>query len=358
MSRAIAKFIVLGAVTGLLTGCAAPRPPLPPALQLPRPVKDLRAVRKADKVYLTWTIPTRILDGQSVRHPGITRICRRVGAEVKECGTPAGVTLPPMLTGNSPALEGKLTANYVDTLGPPLLDPSKEIFYAVEVLNESQRSAGLSNVVQVPAAGTLAAPADFAAQLTADGVVLQWARVAPLSAAEPAGSLLRIYRRQEGAKTEAVAAELPLDVTRFVDHGFEWQKTSYYRATVVTLVPREGKTEAQVEGDDTPIVKVFADDVFPPAVPSGLQAVFSGVGQQPFVDLIWAPDVETDLAGYNLFRHEEGAGPVKINTELVKTPAYRDNAVHSGAKYFYSVSAVDLRGNESGRSEEASEQVP
>jgi hypothetical protein len=39
-------------------------------------------------------------------------------------------------------------------------------------------------------------------------------------------------------------------------------------------------------------------------------------------------------------------------------PAFRDARVVSGNTYFYSVSAVDLRGNESGRSEVASESVP
>jgi fibronectin type 3 domain-containing protein len=76
------------------------------------------------------------------------------------------------------------------------------------------------------------------------------------------------------------------------------------------------------------------------------------------VDLIWAPDTDADLAGYNIYRHEEGAQPVKINSDLVKTPAFRDTTVLGAKKYFYSVTAVDLRGNESGHSEEASETVP
>jgi len=47
-----------------------------------------------------------------------------------------------------------------------------------------------------------------------------------------------------------------------------------------------------------------------------------------------------------------------MNAELVKTPAYRDVQVAAGKKYFYAVSAVDVRGNESAQSEEASESVP
>jgi fibronectin type 3 domain-containing protein len=127
---------------------------------------------------------------------------------------------------------------------------------------------------------------------------------------------------------------------------------------VVTVVSEPGKPEVEVEGDDTRTVPVFAHDIFPPAVPTGLQAVFSGVGQAPFVDLVWSPGTEADLAGYNIFRHEEGTQPVKLNTQPEKTPAFRDSKVQSGKKYFYSVSAVDERNNESAKSEEASEQVP
>jgi hypothetical protein len=43
---------------------------------------------------------------------------------------------------------------------------------------------------------------------------------------------------------------------------------------------------------------------------------------------------------------------------LVKTPAFRDMNVESGKTYVYSISAVDVRGNESARSPEASEAVP
>jgi fibronectin type 3 domain-containing protein len=126
----------------------------------------------------------------------------------------------------------------------------------------------------------------------------------------------------------------------------------------VTVVAQENKPEIQVEGADTPEIKVFVDDVFPPAIPSGVQAVASGPGQKTFVDLVWAPVTDVDLDGYNVYRREEGAAPVKVNAALLKTPAYRDDAVVSGKTYLYSVSAVDVRGNESARSEEAGEVVP
>ncbi len=106
-------------------------------------------------------------------------------------------------------------------------------------------------------------------------------------------------------------------------------------------------------------MRVVAHDVFPPYVPGGLQAAYSGEGQKPFIDLIWAPVTNADLAGYNVYRVGSKRVPQsKLNSEPVKSPSYRDNAVASGKTYTYSVSAVDVRGNESQRSEETSESVP
>ena len=76
-------------------------------------------------------------------------------------------------------------------------------------------------------------------------------------------------------------------------------------------------SEVQIEGDDTPPVRVIAHDVFPPSVPAGLQAAYSGEGQKPFIDLIWAPVTNADLAGYNVYRSETDGAAIKLNSELV-----------------------------------------
>ena len=206
-------------------------------------------------------------------------------------------------------------------------DPAAEVTYAVEVLNRNARSAGLSNRVHVPALVTLPPPSDLAADLTGDGVVLTWTsagesqNVAANSSANPPHLRLRyrIYRREETSGKDAVAGEVPVgdpSPVRFMDSGFEWEKTYLYRITAVSIIKRPD-SEVQVEGDDTPPVRVVAHDVFPPSVPAGLQAAYSGEGQKPFIDLIWAPVTNADLAGYNVYRSEtNGAAAVKLNSEL------------------------------------------
>lgn len=257
----------------------------------------------------------------------------------------------------------KIPETYVATLLSALQqeNPTGEVTYAVEVLNANGRSAGLSNQVHVSTTPTLPPPADFKAEVSAEGVVLTFTGTPDEHPAPEISHHYRIYRREAGSARDTLIAEVPLEKAggvQVVDHGFEWEKTYDYWVTVVSIVSLPGKPVVEVEGADSAVVRVFAHDIYPPGVPTGLQAVFSGEGRERFIDLVWAPDTDADLSGYNVYRREENAQPVKINAELVKTPAYRDGNVQPGKKYFYSVSAVDVRGNESGRSEEASEEVP
>ncbi len=352
-----------------LCGCASIGAPLPPELQLPKPPTDLRAARKGDKVYLVWSVPNATTERQTVRHLGTTEICRSLEVAMSACGTPAGEVaasqFPVPAAGKHKATGPvtKIQATYTDTLPQELQqkNPTEQVTYAVSVLNTSHRSAGLSNQVKVAVAPVLLPPENFQAQVTSGGVTLSWTGILPPSENAEIHHIYRVYRRPENSQTDTVVGEVPLSDSPpppLVDHSFEWEKTYSYRLTVVTLVAQRGGPELQVEGDDTPAARVSAHDVYPPGIPSGLQAVFSGVGQAPFVDLIWAPVTDADLFGYNIYRHEQGVQPVKINSELVKSPAFRDTNVVSGQQYVYSVSAVDLRGNESAKSEEASEAVP
>jgi hypothetical protein len=356
---------------------------------LPKPPADLRAVRKGDRVILSWTAPSITTDRKNVRGLGATRICRGLDAKLTQCGVPvgeaaaqasaprAGSTQPGSTQAVPTAAKSskqKISVSYTDTLPAELEsdNPSRLITYAVEVLNGAGRGAGLSNQVRVSLVRTLPPPRDFGARVTGQGVVLSWTGdVAAAGSTKPSSSSLssslslryvyRVYRRPEASREWSLAGEVPAGTEArlaLVDSNIEWEKTYEYRAEMVTVVRQENKPDVLVEGDDTPEVTVFADDVFPPAVPGGLQAVFSGPGQKSFIDLVWAPVADVDLDGYNVYRHEAGTVAVKVNAELVKTPAFRDVNVVAGKDYFYSVSAVDVRGNESARSEEAGESVP
>jgi len=372
---------VLTLVVSLL-GCGSIQAPVPPSLELPRPPNDLRAVRKGDHVYLFWSVPTQTMDHQTVQRPGPTRVCRSLESPMNSCGTPVGNLLPVAGSANQKPGTGtaRPEANFADTLPRDLQEQNTDRMatYAVEPLNRSARSAGLSNRVLVGLAPTLPPPQSFRVEVTGAGPVLSWNWTLPAGPPSNVSHVCRIYRRSLERGTDAKLADVDCGAQEYHDAAAEWEKNYEYRVTVVTsekirpgLIPcarsqSQGGVVAipdcaqvvEIEGDDSLSQKVFTKDVYPPAVPSGLQAVFSGPGQAPFIDLLWAPDTDADLAGYNVYRREESGQPAKINSELVKTPAYRDVGVVAGKTYWYSVSAVDARGNESGRSGEASESVP
>jgi len=374
----LGNFIAPTMLCLLLASCAQTGPPLPPSLELPKPPTDLHASRKGNRVTLSWSEPTLTTDRQSVRYIGPTLVCRSPDPEITACGNPAAMLpappdLPQKRGSTHPAAPKSgsprpAPLTYTDTLPAALQqqDPRAEVTYAVEVLNRNARGEGLSNRVHVPAVVTLTPPTDLSADLTGDGAVLTWTSAGESQNVPLLQLRYRIYRRDESSNKDTIAGEVPVGEpgpARFTDSSFEWEGTYLYRITAVSIIKRPD-SEVQVEGDDTPPVRIIAHDVFPPAVPAGLQAAYSGEGQKPFIDLIWAPVTTADLAGYNVYRSTIKTGsadnqkPVRLNSELVKSPSYRDSDVASGKTYTYSVSAVDVRGNESHRSETTSEPVP
>ena len=354
--RAKLPLIIIASLIAI--SCGSPGEPLPPSLELPRPVTDLRAARKGNAVTLTWTLPTLTTEGRTISQSGSFEVCRSLNS-MQKCDTPIA-RIPVKRVGH--ASSSSQTETYVDVLQSSATpgNATADFYYAVSALNSYGKTAELSNQVEVSAAPVLPPPSGLQAQVTAAGIRLSWQTAANSPPTSAVRFFYRVYRREQGAKADVVAGELPIGdaAPALLDRSFEWEKTYDYRVTVVTSITAANDSEHQVEGDDSPAVQVVAHDIFPPTAPTGLQAVFSGPGQKPFVDLIWNANTEADLAGYNVYRQEAGAEPQKLNQELVKTPAFRDANVVAGHAYSYSVSAVDVRRNESPRSAEASENVP
>jgi len=356
----IGSFLLIAA----LAGCGTPGAPSLPSLNLPVPVTDLTASRRGNRVDLEWTQPRKTTDRTNIKHNPITRICRHEGMTLMaKCAVVAEVTPPtpkPAEKQKNEAPPGAVHIHYVDILPPQLGQdsPAEFVMYGVEEVNAHGRSAGISNQVPIPVVPTIAAPDHVTAEVSADGVRIAWSGPAPPT--PPAGVTYRyrIMRRPIGAPAYVALDDVePAAKGSYLDKTFAWEQKYEYRITTLSQV-NANAVNAAVEGDDSPSAEVFTRDIYPPAQPAGLQAVFSSVGQKPFIDLTWAPNMESDLAGYNIFRWLKGGQPQKLNTQLVQVSSYRDENVEAGKTYFYTVSAVDLRGNESPRSVEARETVP
>lgn len=341
-----------------LIACGTPGAPQPPSLNLPKPVSDLKAVRKGETVTLTWTAPSQTTDGALFRHTGKMVVHR--GTNNSQSSSDAGeVPLEPAHKKQKPPAE-TFKNSIADLLGSADADFA---IYTVEAVNNSGKSAGQSNQAAAPLVPTPETPKDVQVKVVPQGVSIGWSQTWPPDnhtnlAVQYA---YRVMRRLVAPNQQPVLVKqlnAGNQAALVIDTGIEWEKQYEYWITPVTMWQKDDRQKGEVEGDDSNVATITTKDVFPPAVPTGLQAVFSQVGPKSFIDLTWNPNTDADLAGYNVYRRTENTQPVKINTELVKTPTFRDENVQPGMKYFYAVSAVDLRNNESAKSQEASETVP
>jgi fibronectin type 3 domain-containing protein len=73
-----------------------------------------------------------------------------------------------------------------------------------------------------------------------------------------------------------------------------------------------------------------------------------GIGH---VSLDWDANIETDLAGYDIYRSQTSGGFYTL-IQNVTASEYLDNNVDNGTRYFYVVTAKDTSGHVSGNSNE------
>ena len=116
----------------------------------------------------------------------------------------------------------------------------------------------------------------------------------------------------------------------------------------------EGRALEMRSASSAPVTATL-HDVFPPAVPKGLLAAAFPLqqGDGVAVDLVWQPNGETDLAGYNVYRQTQGVdgtaggSSMKMNTVALSVLVFHDASVVRGQGYRYTVTAIDAKGNES-----------
>lgn len=338
-----------------MSGCGTPGAPLPPSLNLPNQVTDLTASRTGNTVALTWTMPKRNTDKTLLKTNIDVHVCRKEGGET--CLAAGDASFAPSAAGwFSETLPAELSAG-----------AARPVTYFVELKNRRGRSAGLSNAAVVLAGQAPSAVTGFAAEVRKQGIVLRW----DAGDAQAAIRLHRTLLNPPATKPKLdplTAAPEPARQELLVDHDgglaidkdIRFGQSYEYRAQRIARVTAAGST-MELGGELSAPVRVDAQDVFPPAVPTGLAAVATAAsGDTPAsIDLSWQPDAATDAVGYYVYRREDQTPWKRISGEqAVVGPAFHDSDVLPGHTYIYGVSAVDARGNESGRSADAQETVP
>ena len=318
-----------------LAGCGYTGEPLPPALDLPTRVSDLAIVERGDQLVIQFTPARLSTEGAVLKTAPVPRVY--VGAytpgspwNVQAWVAQARALTTPASTAGTTRLVTRFVTSAAEFYG-------KDVTVGVKLLNARGRDAGFSNFARVQVIPALAMPAGIRARATAQGVEVAWSGHAPA---------FRVLRQGPNEKEYAVLgapATSPL-----VDDKAIYGKT--YRYVVQATAP---VSTGMAESELPPPVEITPQDIFPPAVPSGLSAVTGATS----VELVWNRNSEPDLALYRVYRGAPGAEWRALG-ETRATPNFSDRTIAAGQTYRYSVSAVDQVGNESAKSAEVTVVLP
>lgn len=346
-----------------LSSCGAPGEPTPPSPPIPTAITDLSARQSGDGALLTMTLPTRTLTNERLTEPPAVEIFR---GTLKPDGKPDNKSFRLVYTLPGSLLDTFTNEKHIqfkDPIAPEetRVHPGATFAYRVKTRADKKRDSADSNTVLVKIFPVPERVTELEAKVAERAIELSWNAPKKTSAGGELEQLTgyRVFRGEiDPTSAEATERDIsqakwktpltllaPAPENSYRETLFEFGKAYVY---VVRAVAIAG--EGPVESDDSRPVVVTPKDIFPPAVPLNVAAaVTMPPGGVPAVDLSWSINLENDLAGYRVYRsdRQEARGQL-LTPELLPSPAYRDMSVRVGQRYWYSVTAVDRAGNESG----------
>jgi hypothetical protein len=341
----------------LLAACASQGPPRPPRIEKPERVTDLAVAQIGHALELSFTPPALATDGERLSKPLEIEIFRSV--------TPPGQKTVDALAAGQPwtTLLGSDLGRFARgrRIVYPSLLPEPEFSrslgstfaFAVRGLTRGFRHRPIpgeaSKTVEAVLLDVSGPVEGLAVRPTEHALELRWRPPShTLSGGAPTDLAgYRVYKSQTG-KPDSFRLLGETASAAYQDPDFQFKNTYSYK--VRAAFKRDGQV---AESEDSEAVKITSLDAFPPAPPTGLTGLYT-VGQ---VELIWTANTEPDLAGYNVYRRDDGGPPHRISRALVSTPIFHDSLVEMRHTYAYQVTAVDLAGNESRPSAEVQVQV-
>jgi hypothetical protein len=301
LSKTVKTFPILAALT--LASCGYVGDPLPPSLQIPPPVQDLRVEERGAQIFIHFTLPGAATDGAPFR--SLRSVELQAGSQ--DLPVPMPEPGPTEITEPAAPWVGQTLEFRVRSQGP------------------SGRWSDWSASVSIQVVTPLDPPSHVTATDTAQGVQLSWDSPAPR---------FRVFREEAGALTAAgeTAEHIWLDEAAVLGRQYA------YRVQAI---------QGDATSEDSSAVEILYQDRFPPATPAEVKAV-AGLNS---IELTWRPPSDRDLAGFFVYR-ASGSGMLQRLGAQLSEPSFSDAMVESGRSYRYAVSAVDLLGNESPRSAE------
>ena len=302
------KFWVSLLAAVLLSACGYVGPPMPPTLDIPVTITDFRAWESGDNIEFAFTVPAKTTENLDLK--SLRSIELRIGeSEPGSKLVMLPIAKPGLDSGQVPVREW---------IG-------RTIVLAVRATGPKGKASAWSNPVSLQVIQPLTPPSTPILQNVARGVELTWTGTGPR---------YRIFRAEGNGQPQQLADS---DGPPFLDETTVY--LTRYRYLVQAIASENQWSVVSEPAEITP------EDKFAPAVPEGLSAVPAPQS----IELAWIRNTEADFRGYNVFRSTDN-GPFDKIASLIEAPTFSDSKIEAGKKYRYTVSAVDLTGNESARS--------
>jgi hypothetical protein len=347
----------------VVAGCGAPGEPVPPSPPIPVAVSDLIAQQVGDAVLLTFTVPSKSTLGERLEQLPTVEVLR--GSPLPD-GRPNPKSFRVVDTIPGSLLNGYVQEGKVEFPDPiPAYEsqghPGEAMFYLVRTRVSERKTSADSNAISVNVYPVPERIETLNPKVTEKSIQMSWTAPSRTSGGEALSGIqeFHVYRGELDPASAAAAErdlrtavwKLPLlkiattNVSEYEDTGFDFGKTYAY---IVRSVVNAGGTALE-SADSRPAI-LTPKDIFPPAAPLDLVAAVltGGTPGTLVVDLSWSINLETDVAGYRVYRSEgQDTRGELLTPDLLPTPAYRDSSVVKGRSYWYFVTAVDKAGNES-----------
>jgi len=338
----------------------------PPIIRIPQSVEGFEAIQRADKIILEWTNPTTYIDGNPMREIDEIEIWlveeKKESAEKEESAEEEEL---PVEEFEKKAIllasikkekfseylieQGEISQDlsYVFPLsGKEFL--TKKFIFGLRVKDRKRNKSEFSDLVSVEPKILPLPPKGLLFTVYKDRIQILWDPPEKNmdQSSPPNVEGYFIFRADRETQPRRINPEL-IKENKYEDEDFVFDKAYKYfvRASATDSPPF-------LQSDDSETLEVLAKDKFAPEAPSGLVSMTG----KNYIALSWDDNQEEDLAGYRVWRKEEGEEEyLLLTTEPVRENTYTDTKVEKNKRYYYSITALDKHGNESKKSEAASE---
>lgn len=341
--------------------CGKKGPILAPLIKIPGKIEAVNAIQKGDKIILTWKNPATYSEGSPMSEVESVEIWL-----LKEDEDSSRKEMPVKLEKFEEIAELILSIknekfpeyqkakfhgefNYYYCLAPEEF-VSKRLIFSLRIKDRRKKESAFSELIYVKPKILSLPPINIRASVFEDRIEIQWdfpeGNIDQSLPPELEG--YNIYRKEGDGIPIRLNTKL-IKEEKYEDKGFLFGGNYFYFI-------RTSSTDSSpyLESDDSETIEVLAKDIFPPSQPNGLVAVAG----ENIIALSWNANQEEDLAGYRVWRKEEGEDEYKLlDPRIIKGSTYNDITIGKNKRYYYAVTAQDKSRNESQKSGSVSEVV-